>query len=116
MTGSQDTGKLFYRIGEVSRLSGVKPHVLRYWEKEFRQIKPKKSGKGQRLYRSRDVDVILEIKRLLYDKRYTLSGAKKALKDAPPGSAKTGQDMDETPNLVKVIDELKNIRQMLKQK
>lgn len=71
--------KLYFRIGEVSRVSGVKPHVLRYWETEFSGISPKKSGSGHRLYRRKDVELILEIKRLLYEERFTIEGAKKTL-------------------------------------
>jgi DNA-binding transcriptional MerR regulator len=68
--------KLYFRIGEVSRLAGIKPYVLRFWETEFPQLKPKVSGKGQRLYRRKDVELVLEIKRLLFEKRYTILGAR----------------------------------------
>src|SRR5271154_4831554 len=71
--------KLYFRIGEVSRLAGIKPYVLRFWETEFSSLGPKKSGKGHRLYRRKDVELVLEIKRLLYDKRYTIEGARKHL-------------------------------------
>lgn len=71
--------KLYFRIGEVSRLAGVPAYVLRYWETEFPAIGPKKSGKGHRLYRRKDVELFLEIKRLLYEKRYTIEGARKLL-------------------------------------
>ena len=71
--------KLYFRIGEVSRVSGVKPHVLRYWESEFPAITPRKSGSGHRLYRRKDVELILEIKRLLYEERFTIEGARKFL-------------------------------------
>ncbi len=71
--------KLYFRIGEVSRLAGIKPYVLRFWETEFSSLGPKKSGKGHRLYRRKDVELVLEIKRLLYDKRYTIEGARKYL-------------------------------------
>jgi DNA-binding transcriptional MerR regulator len=71
--------KLYFRIGDVSRLAGVKPYVLRYWETEFSAIAPKKSGTGQRLYRRKDVELILEIKHLLYEKRFTIEGARKAI-------------------------------------
>jgi len=71
--------KLYFRIGEVSRVSGVKPHVLRYWETEFSGISPKKSGSGHRLFRRKDVELILEIKRLLYEERFTIEGARKFL-------------------------------------
>src|ERR1700686_1755631 len=71
--------KLYFRIGEVSRLAGIKPYVLRFWETEFSTLGPKKSGKGHRLYRRKDVELVLEIKRLLYDKRFTIEGARKHL-------------------------------------
>ncbi len=73
--------KLYFRIGEVARLAGVKPYVLRYWESEFAILEPKKSGSNHRLYRRKDVETILEIKRLLYDKRYTIEGARKHFSD-----------------------------------
>lgn len=71
--------KLYFRIGDVAKLAGIKPHVLRYWETEFPGISPKKSGTGHRLYRRKDVELILEIKHLLYEKRYTIEGARKAI-------------------------------------
>jgi DNA-binding transcriptional MerR regulator len=73
--------KLYFRIGDVSRLAGVKAYVLRYWESEFPAIAPKKSGTGQRLYRRKDVELILEIKHLLYEKRFTIEGARKAIEN-----------------------------------
>src|SRR5712675_3213569 len=72
--------KLYFRIGEVSRLAGIKPYVLRFWESEFSGLGPKKSGTGHRLYRRKDVELVLEIKRLLYEKRFTIEGARKTLK------------------------------------
>ncbi len=71
--------KIYFRIGEVARLASVPPYVLRYWETEFPEIGPKKSGTNHRQYRRKDVEMILEIKRLLYDKRYTIEGARKHL-------------------------------------
>jgi DNA-binding transcriptional MerR regulator len=71
--------KLYFRIGEVSRLVGVKQYVLRYWETEFPWLAPKKSGRNHRLYRRKDVELVLEIKRLLYEKRYTIEGARNLL-------------------------------------
>lgn len=82
--------KLYFRIGEVSRLAGIKPYVLRFWETEFSSLGPKKSGKGHRLYRRKDVELVLEIKRLLYEKRYTIEGARKYLESRPrDGAAKS---------------------------
>jgi DNA-binding transcriptional MerR regulator len=79
--------KLYFRIGEVSRLAGIKPYVLRFWETEFSSLGPKKSGKGHRLYRRKDVELVLEIKRLLYEKRYTIEGARKFLETRPRETA-----------------------------
>ncbi|HWR50588.1 MAG TPA: MerR family transcriptional regulator [Bryobacteraceae bacterium] len=73
--------KLYFQIGEVSRLVGLEPHVLRYWEKEFPALAPKKVGKGRRFYRRKDVELLLEIKQLLYDKRFTIEGARKQLEN-----------------------------------
>lgn len=69
--------RMFYRIKEVCTITGLKPHVLRYWEQEFKDIKPVKSSKGQRLYKRKDLDTIIAIKKLLYEKRFTIDGAKK---------------------------------------
>jgi DNA-binding transcriptional MerR regulator len=71
--------RVYYRIREVCDFTGLKPHILGYWEREFRDIRPVKSSRGQRLYRKRDLDAILAIKKLLYEKRYTIDGAKKYL-------------------------------------
>jgi DNA-binding transcriptional MerR regulator len=75
--------KLYFRIGEVAKLAGIKPYVLRFWESEFAGLGPKKSGTGQRLYRRKDVELVLEIKRLLYEKRFTIEGARKVLESKP---------------------------------
>jgi DNA-binding transcriptional MerR regulator len=78
---SKQPQKLYYRIGEVSGLVGVEPHVLRYWETEFRSIRPKKSAKGQRVYSRRDVDSLLKVKELLYAHGFTIAGARKKLRE-----------------------------------
>jgi DNA-binding transcriptional MerR regulator len=74
--------KLFFRIGEVSQLVGVEPYVLRYWESEFPGLSPKKSSTGQRMFRRKDVELLLNIKHLLYDEKFTIEGARKALRAA----------------------------------
>jgi len=79
--------KRYYRIGEISRITGVKPYVLRYWESEFRWMAPQKSRSKQRLYRKRDIDMILLIKKLLYEQRFTIAGARKKLRDMGVGRA-----------------------------
>jgi DNA-binding transcriptional MerR regulator len=71
--------KLYFKIGEVSELLGVEPYVLRYWETEFPVLSPKKSGTGHRLYRRKDVELLLRIKHLLYEKRFTIEGARQSL-------------------------------------
>jgi len=73
--------KRYYRIGEVSKLTDVKPYVLRYWENEFRWMAPAKSRSKQRLYRHKDIEVIQLIKRLLYEERYTIAGARRKLRE-----------------------------------
>jgi len=119
--------KLYFRIGEVSRLAGIKPYVLRFWETEFPSLGPKKSGKGHRLYRRKDVELVLEIKRLLYEKRYTIEGARKFLdsraRDVAPRSTeptpkKTALSQgdlfrDPTPVLLEIRKELTDILELL---
>jgi DNA-binding transcriptional MerR regulator len=78
-TAADVPDRLYFRIGEVSDITGVPPYVLRYWESEFPALQPKKSGGGQRLYRKRDVVMVLEIKKLLYQERYTVAGARRRL-------------------------------------
>jgi len=73
--------KDFYRIGEVSRLTALKPFVLRYWETEFPMLEPVKSSSGHRLYRQEDVEMVLRIKRLLYDEGFTIAGARRHLRE-----------------------------------
>jgi DNA-binding transcriptional MerR regulator len=83
--------KLFFRIGEVAGLVGVEPHVLRYWEREFRSIRPTKSAKGQRVYSRKDVENLLRVRDLLYRDGFTIAGAKKKLQrgDEPAAEAST---------------------------
>lgn len=81
MTQADGEDKVFHRIGEVSEKAGVPAHVLRYWESEFPQVRPRKGGGGQRLYRKEDIETILRIKELLYEHRFTVEGARKALRD-----------------------------------
>jgi DNA-binding transcriptional MerR regulator len=83
-TKPQLPNKLYFRIGEVADIVGVQPHVIRFWETEFSVLKPGKTRAKHRLYRRRDVETVLEIKRLLHQERYTIEGAKKRLKSPPP--------------------------------
>lgn len=82
--------KNFYKIGEVALITGLEPYVLRYWETEFKEIRPVRARSKQRLYRREDVDTILKIKRLLHEEKYTIAGAKRKLvedKKSPPEPA-----------------------------
>jgi len=103
-SSSQLPDKLYFKIGEVAKLVGVKPYVLRYWETEFPSVRPGKTRSKHRLYRRRDVEALLEIKRLLHKERYTIEGAKKRLRawreDGTNGaleSAARGDDAGDSP-------------------
>jgi DNA-binding transcriptional MerR regulator len=73
--------KSYYRIGEVAKITGIKPYVLRYWETEFRPVGPPKSKSGQRMYRRKEIEAILLVKKLLYKQRFTIAGARRRLSD-----------------------------------
>ena len=111
--------KRYYRIGEVSRITGVKAHVLRYWESEFRWMAPAKSRSKQRMYRKRDIEIIQLLKRLLYNERFTIAGARKRLKemgiDRALDTAELERHIRDDPRsqLQRVRDELSAIRSML---
>jgi DNA-binding transcriptional MerR regulator len=79
--------KPFFKIGEVAKLVGVKPHVIRYWETEFPSLTPKKNPSGQRIYVKGDIEAIVEIKNLLYNERYTISGARQMLDRQKEGAS-----------------------------
>jgi DNA-binding transcriptional MerR regulator len=89
--------KQYFKIGEVSRITGVKPHVLRYWESEFAAIRPQKTRTNQRLYRRRDVELLLLIKQLLYQEGFTIAGANKRLREL------THQQQDDGEQLLKAL-------------
>jgi DNA-binding transcriptional MerR regulator len=115
----REDGKLYYRIGEVSRITGVKPYVLRYWESEFRWMAPQKSRSQQRLYRRRDIDTILLIKRLLYEERFTIAGARRRLRELGMTKALDGPQLDLDLQLDhraryrRIRDELQALRSLL---
>lgn len=103
--------KLYFRIGEVSRLCGLPSYVLRFWETEFNQLKPSKSGTGQRMYRKIDVESVLRIKKLLYDQGFTIAGARQQLR------AETKRKQSPLPFAVPAPNrgELKQVRQGLRE-
>src|SRR6202171_3089998 len=102
-TSTEVTGKDFYRIGEVSRLTDLKPFVLRYWETEFSMLDPVKSPSGHRLYRQEDLDMVLRIKRLLYDEGFTTEGARRHLREqdgADHGAGGGFAPAEDTPQIL----------------
>jgi DNA-binding transcriptional MerR regulator len=100
---SRKDKKIFYAISEVSKLAGVKPYVLRYWETEFPILKPEKSDSGHRLYRQSDIDIIMRIKRLLYDKEFTIRGAKRILASNSTRRSEIEQLKDEIQDLMDIL-------------
>ncbi len=101
--------KLYFKVGEVSKIAGVPAYVLRFWETEFRSIHPKRTDTGQRLYRKKDIERVLAIKQLLYDKRYTIQGAKQYLKSQTAVKTKTQRKL----SLSEIRKELEDIRNIL---
>ena len=110
---SEGSEKIYYRIGEVSRITDIKPYVLRYWESEFRWMAPQKSRSKQRLYRKKDIDMILLIKKLLYEQRYTIAGARRRLRELGVGRAKAGNQVDPKREVGRIREELVAIRSIL---
>ena len=111
MTAAAIPDKPYFKIGEVAALAGVEPYVLRYWETEFKSIRPEKTRTNQRMYRRRDVETVLAIKRLLYDEGYRIDGAKKRLRELsgeePSASAKqlASELKKALAELEKIVDE-----------
>ena len=100
--------KLYFRIGEVSKIAGLPTYVLRFWETEFSRIRPKRTSSGQRLYTRGDIELVLKIKHLLYEKKFTIQGARQHL------SARTGKKTTPTKQLLNDLhSELKSIRDLL---
>src|SRR3989442_5654454 len=111
VTAIEVPDKLYYKIGEVARLLGVKPYVLRYGESEFSVLRPGKTRSRHRLYRRKDVETLLEIRRLLYAERYTIAGAKRRLRNGPrTAAAASATDADK---LDQVRDELRDLCRIL---
>ena len=117
MDKPQIPDKLYFKIGEVSRIIGVKPYVLRYWESEFGMVRPQKSKIGQRVYRRREVETILRLKTLLYDEKYTIAGAKIKLAQEAGQAGNAEMSDEQMQRLVDVINcqkqEIRNLIQIL---
>ncbi|HUO13599.1 MAG TPA: MerR family transcriptional regulator [Verrucomicrobiae bacterium] len=103
--------KLYFRIGEVASLCHLPAYVLRFWESEFPQLKPVKSGTGQRMYRRRDVENVLRIKQLLYEQGFTISGARQQLR----ADTKPDKTQSTIPFPAHTSSELQHIRQGLRE-
>jgi len=104
--------KFYFKIGEVSQIAGVAPYVLRFWEAEFKQINPKRTESGQRLYRQGDVALILKIKHLLYDRRFTIEGARQRLKKKSRTASKP-PSVNAIPDVGEIKAELIRIRDLI---
>jgi DNA-binding transcriptional MerR regulator len=102
--------KLYFKIGEVSDLLGLPTHVLRFWETEFKKIKPKRTSSGQRLYRKKDVVLILKIRHLLYEKGFTISGARQHLRSKQDFV----EELPQTLSVSELRHELEQIRELIK--
>ena len=100
--------KLYFRIGEVSKITGLPTHVLRFWESEFSRIRPKRTASGQRLYTRRDIELISHIKSLLYERKFTIQGARQHLTAQPAKKGTTTSQL-----LEDLRSELKSIKDML---
>lgn len=105
--------KLFYRIGEVSRITGLEPYVLRYWEKEFPFLRPRKTDSGHRVYTRKDIELILNIKRLLYEEKYTIEGVRKKFGIVRKNNDEAGTSSEEVSN-EELRERLRRIRIRLK--
>ena len=106
--------KTYYRIGEVAKITGIKPYVLRYWETEFRPVSPPKSKSGQRTYRRREIEALLLVKKLLYGQRFTIAGARKRLNELlREDRTEAGRETEATRTPGRVRQELQEIRDLL---
>lgn len=107
---SQIPNKLYFKIGEVSELTGIKPYVLRYWETEFNIVKPSKTRSNQRLYKRKEVELILEIKRLLYEEKFTIAGAKKVLLERSRKKSSRGKQLAMSFSEQEFVEILKKVK------
>ena len=115
---SEIPDKLYFKIGEVSKIAEVAPHVLRYWESEFSAIRPKRANSKQRLYRRVDVEIVLKIKTLLHGRGYTISGARRFLASGEeiPQESSAPVKLDVSTCLGRIKDELLRVQEILTEK
>lgn len=107
------TDKLYYKIGEVAEVAQVRTSVLRFWESEFSFLRPEKSTAGQRLYTKKEVDLILQVRRLLYDEKFTIEGVKKRI--SPKGKLIKTDDLSPQGSSIDMFSLLKELRQELQE-
>lgn len=103
MTSPSERGKLYYSIGEVCEATGLEPHVLRFWEKEFPELQPAKSAGGTRRYRHEDVELVRRIQDLVHVRRYTIAGARQALKGQRPDDRRSDQVRRELEAILRLL-------------
>ncbi len=122
-TDTESDGKLYRSISEVSDLVGVKPHVLRYWETQFSMLRPRKNRAGNRMYRPEEIKLLMHIRELLYDRRFTIAGARRRLLDqrkepaAQPPQVEIGfADADRRLALHEIKSELQRIASRLRER
>ena len=109
--------RLFFSIGKASEVTGIKTYVLRYWESEFNLPRPKRSPKGQRIYKKKDIEIIFRLKRMLHEEGYTIAGAKKKLKEeGKRGKVKSTKKREVKVKREKIKKELKDLLGMLEKK
>ncbi len=104
--------KSYFRIGEVSKILNVEPYVVRYWETEFRTIKPVRTRTSQRLYRKKDVEELLTIRNLLYSQRFTIDGAKKQLHKTKEDRETKNKNSEEIERLIHIKEQLMQIKEI----
>ena len=108
MTDEPIAKKVYYAIGEVCDLTGLKPHVLRYWESQFDVLNPTKNRAGNRVYRAKEIEVVLLVKHLLYEEKYTIEGAKQAIRRGKQGADPRTQIRDELGKLRSFLEDLRD--------
>ena len=113
---TEDSEKMFFKIREVAKIADVKQHVLRYWESEFPNLKPQKNRNGQRTYSRKDIDLILEIKRLLHEEKYSIAGARQSFKKKKKSSANKNKKTanDQKSALIEVREGLVELLTVIK--
>ena len=108
--------KKYFKIGEASQITALEPHVLRYWESEFHALSPQKDSGNQRLYTKKDLELVFEIKKLLYNENYTIAGARKkisAFNVKNSGKKKTGHNAQLKESIAQIKSQLEDIKKIL---